>query len=83
LQNADEHARTKEVVAEFLSSGEGDKWQRRLEEYNEGKESYLEEFWCECGCGGLGVEPRERGWVHRDGEGVWVVGEADGQMRAI
>jgi carnitine O-acetyltransferase len=47
LQDEDEHARTKSVVQDFLSSGEGERWQRRLEEYNKGVDSYIEEFWCE------------------------------------
>jgi len=47
LQDADEHARTKAVVEEFLSSGEGDKWQQKLLSYNETVDSYIEEFWCE------------------------------------
>lgn len=47
LQNPEEHQRTREIVNEFLASGEGEKWQKRLEEYNETKESYIEEFWCE------------------------------------
>ena len=47
LQDEDEHARTKVVVEEFLNSGEGAKWQTRLEEYDQGVDSYIEEFWCE------------------------------------
>lgn len=46
LQDEDEHARTKQVVKEFLESGEAAKWQKKLEEYNEGVDSYIEEFWC-------------------------------------
>lgn len=46
LQDENEHARTKAVVQDFLTSGEGDRWQRRLEEYNENVDSYIEEFWC-------------------------------------
>jgi carnitine O-acetyltransferase len=47
LQDDEEHERTKGVVKEFLESGEGEKWQKRLEEYNEGVDSYIEEFWYE------------------------------------
>ncbi|WVR04283.1 hypothetical protein IAU60_001283 [Kwoniella sp. DSM 27419] len=47
LQTAEEHARTKEVVEEFMQGGEGAKWQARLEEYAREKESYIEEFWYE------------------------------------
>ena len=47
LQDEEEHAKTKAVVQDFLSSGEGHKWQERLERYNAGVESYFEEFWCE------------------------------------
>ena len=47
LQDEEEHERTKAVVKEFLDSGEGAKWQKRLEEYNNGVDSYIEEFWCE------------------------------------
>jgi carnitine O-acetyltransferase len=47
LQDPEEHAKTKAVVQDFLTSGEGDKWQKRLIEYNEGVDSYIEEFWCE------------------------------------
>jgi carnitine O-acetyltransferase len=47
LQDEAEHAKTKAIVAEFLSSGEGAKWQKKLEEYGEGVDSYIEEFWCE------------------------------------
>lgn len=47
LQDPAEHDKTKKVVQEFLTSGEGARWQKRLEEYNEGVESYIEEFWCE------------------------------------
>lgn len=47
LQDEDEHAKTKAVVDDFLSNGQGDKWQKRLEEYNEGVDSYIEEFWYE------------------------------------
>ena len=46
LQDEEEHERTKAVVQDFLSSGEGAKWQTRLEEYNRGVDSYIEEFWC-------------------------------------
>lgn len=46
LQDAEEHAHTKQVVDRFLTSGEGEKWQSRLEEYGKGVESYIEEFWC-------------------------------------
>lgn len=47
LQDADEHERTKAVVEDFLASGEGAKWQSRLEEYDKSVDSYIEEFWCE------------------------------------
>jgi carnitine O-acetyltransferase len=47
LQDEEEHEKTKSVVKEFLESGEGDKWQKRLVEYGEGVDSYIEEFWCE------------------------------------
>ena len=47
LQDEDEHERTKGVVKEFLESGEGAKWQKKLEEYNNGVDSYIEEFWYE------------------------------------
>lgn len=47
LQDEEEHARTKGVVMEFLESGEGAKWHRKLEEYNDGVDSYIEEFWYE------------------------------------
>jgi len=47
LQDEDEHERTKAVVKEFLESGEGEKWQKKLEEYNSGVDSYIEEFWYE------------------------------------
>jgi carnitine O-acetyltransferase len=34
-------------VKEFCKpGGEGEKWQKKLEEYNEGVDSYVEEFWC-------------------------------------
>ncbi|TYJ58261.1 hypothetical protein B9479_001087 [Cryptococcus floricola] len=47
LQTPREHAKTKEVVREFLEEGEGDLWQKKLEEYAKDKESYIEEFWYE------------------------------------
>lgn len=47
LQDEDEHQRTKAVVKEFLESGEGEKWHKKLEEYNDGVDSYIEEFWYE------------------------------------
>lgn len=47
LQDEDEHARTKAVVKDFLESGEGAKWHKKLEEYNDGVDSYIEEFWYE------------------------------------
>ena len=47
LQDEDEHERTKVVVQDFLTSGEGAKWQKVLEDYAEGVDSYIEEFWCE------------------------------------
>jgi len=47
LQDPEEHAKTKAIVQDFLTSGEGEKWQNRLIEYNEGVDSYIEEFWCE------------------------------------
>lgn len=47
LQDEEEHARTKGVVMDFLESGEGAKWHRKLEEYNDGVDSYIEEFWYE------------------------------------
>lgn len=46
LQDEDEHKRTAAVVKDFLESGEGAKWQDRLVKYNEGVDSYIEEFWC-------------------------------------
>lgn len=52
LQDQEEHEQTKKIVREFLESGEGDKWQARLEEYAQGVDSYIEEFWCEyIACG--------------------------------
>ena len=47
LQDEDEHSKTKDVVKEFLSNGEGEYWQKKLVEYNDGVDSYIEEFWCE------------------------------------
>ncbi|ORY23803.1 acyltransferase ChoActase/COT/CPT [Naematelia encephala] len=47
LQDAEEHSRTKAVVEDFVKSGEGARWQKRLEEYNQGVDSYIEEFWYE------------------------------------
>ena len=47
LQTEEEHERTKAVVKDFLSSGDGEKWQKRLQDYDSGVESYIEEFWCE------------------------------------
>jgi carnitine O-acetyltransferase len=47
LQDEEEHEKTKGVVMEFLESGEGAKWHRKLEEYNDGVDSYIEEFWYE------------------------------------
>lgn len=47
LQDEEEHQRTKGVVREFLESGEGSKWHKKLEEYNDGVDSYIEEFWYE------------------------------------
>ena len=47
LQDDDEHERTKAAVHTFLTSGEGAKWQKVLEDYNHGVDSYIEEFWCE------------------------------------
>jgi carnitine O-acetyltransferase len=47
LQDEDDHERTKSVVKDFLESGEGAKWQKKLEEYNDGVDSYIEEFWYE------------------------------------
>lgn len=46
LQDPAEHERTKKVVHEFLTGGEGERWQKRLLEYDKGVESYIEEFWC-------------------------------------
>ena len=46
LQDEEEHSRTKMVVKDFLESGEGEKWQAKLEEYDKGVDSYIEEFWC-------------------------------------
>jgi hypothetical protein len=46
LQDEDEHTRTKVAVKDFLESGEGERWQKRLEEYDSGVDSYIEEFWC-------------------------------------
>ncbi|KAK4685014.1 hypothetical protein P7C73_g5150, partial [Tremellales sp. Uapishka_1] len=45
LQDEEEHAKTKQVVEEFLNNGEGAKWQKKLEGYAEGVDSYIEEFW--------------------------------------
>jgi carnitine O-acetyltransferase len=56
LQDADEHERTKAVVEEFLSSGEGAKWQQKLLDYDASVDSYIEEFWCERGAAQLGRE---------------------------
>ena len=47
LQDEEEHAKTKAIVKDFLASGEGHKWQKKLEEYDQGVDSYIEEFWCE------------------------------------
>lgn len=47
LQDEEEHERTKAVVKDFLESGEGEKWQKKLEQYSEGVDSYIEEFWYE------------------------------------
>ncbi|KAL7421318.1 carnitine O-acetyltransferase yat1 [Cryptotrichosporon argae] len=47
LQDEDEHERTKKAVDEFLSSGEGETWQKKLEDYAAGVDSYIEEFWYE------------------------------------
>ncbi|TXT15908.1 hypothetical protein VHUM_00411 [Vanrija humicola] len=47
LQEPEEHAKTKAVVEQFLTSGEGAKWQQRLIEYDQGVDSYIEEFWYE------------------------------------
>ncbi|OWT38800.1 carnitine O-acetyltransferase [Cryptococcus neoformans] len=47
LQSPKEHAKTKQVVKEFLEGGEGALWQEKLEEYAKDKESYIEEFWYE------------------------------------
>jgi carnitine O-acetyltransferase len=46
-QDPEEHENTKRVVQEFLTSGEGHKWQAKLEEYDKKVDSYIEEFWCE------------------------------------
>lgn len=51
LQDPDEHEKTKTIVQKFLTGGEGEKWQKRLIEYNEGVDSYIEEFWCEWSIG--------------------------------
>jgi hypothetical protein len=53
LQDEEEHARTVAVVNEFLTSGEGARWQKRLEEYSGTVDSYIEEFWCTCRLGVL------------------------------
>ena len=47
LQDEEEHAKTQSIVQKFLSSGEGEKWQKKLEEYDGSVDSYIEEFWCE------------------------------------
>jgi carnitine O-acetyltransferase len=47
LQDPEEHEKTKKIVQDFMTSGEGEKWQKRLIEYDAGVESYIEEFWCE------------------------------------
>ncbi|KAJ9115017.1 hypothetical protein QFC22_005345 [Naganishia vaughanmartiniae] len=48
LQDEEEHERTQKVVAEFCKpGGEGEKWQKKLEEYNKSADSYVEEFWYE------------------------------------
>ncbi|WVQ83878.1 hypothetical protein IAT38_006022 [Cryptococcus sp. DSM 104549] len=47
LQSPKEHAKTKEVVREFLEDGEGEMWQEALIEYAKDKDSYIEEFWYE------------------------------------
>lgn len=46
LQDPEEHEKTKRIVNDFMTSGEGEKWQKRLVEYDSGVESYIEEFWC-------------------------------------
>lgn len=48
LQDEEEHSKTQMVVQKFLTGGEGEKWQKKLEEYNSTVDSYIEEFWCEC-----------------------------------
>ena len=55
LQDEDEHARTKSVVQDFLTSGEGAKWQKKLEEYDQSVDSYIEEFWCKSASDRPGV----------------------------
>ncbi|ORX36165.1 acyltransferase ChoActase/COT/CPT [Kockovaella imperatae] len=47
LQDEEEHHRTEVAVNEFLTHGEGEYWQKKLLEYNEGVDSYIEEFWYE------------------------------------
>ncbi|GHJ84737.1 hypothetical protein NliqN6_1139 [Naganishia liquefaciens] len=48
LQDDEEHAATQQAVAEFLKSGgEGERLQKKLMDYNEGVDSYVEEFWYE------------------------------------
>lgn len=51
VQDEEEHAQTQQVVAEFCKpGGEGEKWQKKLEDYSEGVDSYVEEFWCTYHC---------------------------------
>jgi carnitine O-acetyltransferase len=46
-QDEEEHAQTRQIVMEFCKpGGEGEKWQKKLEDYSEGVDSYVEEFWC-------------------------------------
>ena len=55
LQDEEEHLKTRMVVEDFIKGGEGQYWQKKLEEYNDGVDSYIEEFWCEHSSSGLRI----------------------------
>lgn len=44
-QDPEEHAKTEKIVQKFLEN-EGPKWQKKLQEYDQTVDSYIEEFWC-------------------------------------
>lgn len=46
LQSANDHAKTKAVVDEFLKN-EGQELHQKLQEYAKDRQSYIEEFWDE------------------------------------